>query len=631
MKFPLPLRWTIPLLLLGFGLVFVFVEYIALLDNRLERARSGVADLAYYQAARVAGLAGKAALPGNNTLLDNEMGYLEEDTELKYALICDVRLMRVVESTPKEWRDRALSSTGAAEAADLISLTVNSGSAQKKVISNRDLLLSAFPVANASGATGPTVAVVARDLSNPVGLAREDARTDALRMACILAICCGALGAILYFAVAKRAARVMTAARNIFSGARPAEPLEGGDEFAKLSEALQTVHGIVTQQNGNFQHLEERYRRVVEALPALVLVNRGDRIEYMNTPGLRLLGTQKAADVLGKSPFDILHPESHTSIRERLRETNGDRALPPLEEKIVRLDGEVIAVETVVSSFTDQKGSATQVVMWDVSERKAHQAQREALSRNLEEKNKELEAIVYVASHDLRSPLVNVMGFSRQLSGACRQLENLLERSNGSVDAKDVEAVITGTVPRALKFIEQGVTKMDSLLSGFLRFSRLGRADVQLQRLDMNALLKSIVGAMTYQIQQAGADIRVGVLPPCLGDPTQINQVFTNLIDNGIKYRQADRPSVVSVQGRVEKDTSIYTITDNGMGIAKDYVDKIFEIFHRLNPFDTAGEGLGLTIAKRILERHEGSITVHSQPGEGSTFTVTLQTAPAAI
>jgi len=121
----------------------------------------------------------------------------------------------------------------------------------------------------------------------------------------------------------------------------------------------------------------------------------------------------------------------------------------------------------------------------------------------------------------------------------------------------------------------------------------------------------------------------VGALPPCMGDPTQINQVFTNLIDNGIKYRQSGRPSVVSIQGRVENDNAVYTITDNGIGVAPDQLDKIFEIFHRLNPFDSSGEGLGLTIAKRILERHNGSIAVESQPGEGSVFTVMLAT-PAA-
>jgi signal transduction histidine kinase len=137
-------------------------------------------------------------------------------------------------------------------------------------------------------------------------------------------------------------------------------------------------------------------------------------------------------------------------------------------------------------------------------------------------------------------------------------------------------------------------------------------------------MIKNILGTLTYQIQQTGAEVRLGELPSCVGDQTQINQVFTNLIDNAIKYHHPDRKSVISIEGRESDGKVTFSVTDNGIGIASAYVDKIFEIFHRLSPSLTQGEGLGLTIAQRIVKRHNGTISVESQPGEGTSFTVIL-------
>jgi PAS domain S-box-containing protein len=290
-------------------------------------------------------------------------------------------------------------------------------------------------------------------------------------------------------------------------------------------------------------------------------------------------------------------------------------------------DGSNYWVATTIFPFLNEDGKPAQyiAIRTDITEEKQSQVKLAAFARNLAEKNKELETIVYIASHDLRSPLVNIQGFTQELKRSCAELRGLLTGQEATVaEQPELKAILDRDMPEAMEFIQAGVSKIDQLLAGFLRFSRLGRVVLRITTLDMNTMLANIAQTFEFQFKKAGATLQIGALPECQGDPVQINQVFSNLIDNALKYRNPKRPALIEVSGTRAHGRSIYAVRDNGLGIAPEHQQHVFEIFHRLNPSATEGEGLGLTIVQKILERQDGQVWVESAPDSGSTFFVSL-------
>ncbi|MCK5644788.1 MAG: PAS domain-containing sensor histidine kinase, partial [Gammaproteobacteria bacterium] len=165
-------------------------------------------------------------------------------------------------------------------------------------------------------------------------------------------------------------------------------------------------------------------------------------------------------------------------------------------------------------------------------------------------------------------------------------------------------------------------------LKGLTDLNRVSKAMLSIDKLDMNSMIKSITDAMKFQIDTAGVSVTVADLPGCLGDAVQTNQVFTNILDNAIKYLDPGRKGMIDISAAIDNGRSVYRISDNGIGIAPKDQSRVFELFHRLDPkCPVAGDGVGLAAALRILDRQDGQIRLESEPGEGTSFFVSLPNA----
>ena len=316
----------------------------------------------------------------------------------------------------------------------------------------------------------------------------------------------------------------------------------------------------------------------------------------------------------------------------RMSRVDADPFWAILEATAAHDDDGVFACRAAISDISERKRAEAEVQVVQeklLAEQRRGQRQLRKLNRELECRNRELQDFVQVASHDLRSPLVNIRGFGDLLVAACDRARNAVARIQ---DAEALRAellpLLEEQIPESLDFIRAGSTKMNTLLAGLLNLSRMGSAALTIERLDMNRMIAEIVASMKFSLEQAGATVQLDALPPCYGDAVQLSQVFSNLLDNALKYLDPDRPGLIRVFAHQKRNEVLYCVKDNGLGIAAEHQEVIFRLFHRLNTDRGDGQGLGLTIVRRVLDRQGGKIRLESAPNQGSTFFVSLPSKP---
>ncbi len=288
-------------------------------------------------------------------------------------------------------------------------------------------------------------------------------------------------------------------------------------------------------------------------------------------------------------------------------------------------------------------------VLHQTAVRLADAARTEAsFKQTLEMRNKELadaneslrvqtrdnEMFIYSVSHDLRSPLVNLQGFGKELRLACQDVRQEIDQSDLPPEQKKrLLALIDRDIGEALHYLQTAVGRAAGIIDALLRLSRAGRVEYRRQQVDVAAIVRRVVDAMHSTIRERGVSVDVHELSPALGDPTAIEQVFGNLLGNAVNYLDKSRPGHIEIGASDHYDGfHTYFVKDNGMGIPAAYMDKMFRAFQRLHGEAAKGEGIGLALVRRVVERHGGKTWVDSQEGVGTTFFVSLPAwNPAAL
>lgn len=319
--------------------------------------------------------------------------------------------------------------------------------------------------------------------------------------------------------------------------------------------------------------------------------------------------------ILGKRPpgrptqsaglWSGFHPEDRTPTLNALQTARTEAGPFTLDYRLVRPDGTTRFLHVEGSSAVGPSGGEMSGSIQDVTDLRFAEQSLQALTRDLMRSNDELEQFAYVASHDLREPLRIISGYL-----------GILERRYSKQLPPDAQGLVTAAV--------EGAARMEQLIFHLLEYSRVGTHGGDLLPMASEDALAEAVRNLQLGIDETNAEVSHGPLPIVVADRAQLAQLFQNCVGNAIKFRRAEPPRIRVTAQRLAKEWR-FSIQDNGIGIDEKDYDRVFELFQRLHSAqEYPGSGIGLAVAKKIVERHGGRIWVGSKPGEGSTFHFTL-------
>jgi PAS domain S-box-containing protein len=349
---------------------------------------------------------------------------------------------------------------------------------------------------------------------------------------------------------------------------------------------------------------ELRFRAVSEsAIEGILSLEPSGIIRYWNPGAERLFGLS-ASEAVG---LPVAHVIPDEAIAKYMA-PDADRGIGTrLETRGRRKDAGEIPLEVSLSSWVTTQGVRSYtVIVRDIADRKRAERALEAKNEELARSNQELEQFAYVASHDLQEPLRMVSNYTQLL--ARRYRDKLDGDANEFID-----------------FAVDGAKRMQELIHDLLQYARVGTRGKEFKPMPAARIVADALVNLTSAVEEAGAELVIDPLPTVSCDATQIAQVFQNLIANAVKFRRPGHRPVVRISATRADNGWSFAVQDNGIGIDRKYFDRIFQMFQRLHTrSEYSGTGIGLSLCKKIVERHGGRIRVESEPGRGTTFAFTI-------
>ncbi len=378
-------------------------------------------------------------------------------------------------------------------------------------------------------------------------------------------------------------------------------------EREELTGVVTTFRDVTERhrRERDLQFSEAKFRALAEtANDAIISADGEGNIIYFNKAAERAFGYTES-DIAGK-PITLLMPRrSQDACRHGLKRflSSGKSSVigKTVDLTAMRMDGSEFAIEMSLASWKANGQMFFTSIIRDVTERKQAQDALTKKAAELAFSNKELEQFAYVASHDLQEPLRMVASYTTLLA----------KRYKGKLDTDADEFI---------GFAVDGSKRMQGLIQDLLAYSRVGTRGKDLAPTDCEAVLANSLQVLQFAIQEASATVTHDKLPTVVADETQLGQLFQNLIGNALKYRNSKAP-VIHLGARRDRESWIFSVHDNGIGIDLQYAERVFVIFQRLHTREEyPGTGIGLAVCKKIVERHGGRIWFDSELGKGSTF-----------
>jgi PAS domain S-box-containing protein len=323
-----------------------------------------------------------------------------------------------------------------------------------------------------------------------------------------------------------------------------------------------------------------------------------------------MLGLSDPAEVVGKTDFDFF-PHAQRAYEEEQEIISSGKPLVDFEEWVVWPDGRETWVSTTKMPLRNTNGENIGIfgISRDITERKRTEQAIRQLNADLETQatqlkvaNKELEAFSYSVSHDLRTPLRAINGYTRIL-------------------LEDYEPLLDEEGKRVCSIINKEAQRMGQLIDDLLTFSRLSRKELNFTKIDMQAVASSVFSELVKEENIEGIDLQMGKLPSTRGDQALMRQVWVNLLANAIKFTSGKKRAVIEVGSTKNKHETVYYVRDNGAGFEMEYADKLFGVFQRLHSeSEFEGTGVGLAIVQRVIHRHGGRVWAEGKVDEGAVF-----------